>query len=702
MTRAWNGKSVIDELADRLWDDSTTFRSKIIKWVNEIQDDLVSELPIDHFNFRLKKLLPLSQEVINLDPQIPTAPSVDFTTTQTSLLYNTTTASNYTYNSTDIKFDSTDVYLGVSLESNETFRNTFSTASSTVPELGIGTLESTNTGTITVENGFAKFDAAPEYITFNSDNIDYTNTGTIRLFVQPQYTGMPSTITYLYATTETLGGVNNAVQILHRSSNGNLNITIYSSAGSLLVNQDVAWSPVAGQDYVLELGFNTSTGNYYFFINGVSQTITGSTGTRTDTTALFRVGAGTSGSATSNPEFWLSAVQVFNTVQNTATHTTPLIPLYSTDNPRVALTTGVTVGELSAFSESATKPTGTEIKYIIDVNGTEKYFNGTAWATSDGTYSQANTASEVNTNATTLISESSTLKVIALLNTTDNQETPELVSVTLTDIGDLVSGTTYRFGVTFSIYDDDLKDYVESEMSSYSSELTADFDNQQIELTNIDVYDGDTSVSPTNIYRNIYISSKASGATEFTEPFFKCTISDNTTTSLTVSNDTVTTVTPPSDSELDQLSSDHMFFASGNNFLQKIDRNKVRRFDPSGSSSATPDSFDYIGTNKIRLYPVLASGATTAQRTLVYGIYRRVKEIFYDVDRVIDLPISAKKALIQGVVWKAYEYRDRDGKQSELSNYEAYKREFIKRMTRQRGRPQIVRDVNGDTFGFEV
>ena len=66
------------------------------------------------------------------------------------------------------------------------------------------------------------------------------------------------------------------------------------------------------------------------------------------------------------------------------------------------------------------------------------------------------------------------------------------------------------------------------------------------------------------------------------------------------------------------------------------------------------------------------------------------------------MPIQLKKVLIQGVVWKSYEYNDRDGKVSEFNKYEQMKKEAINKMTRQKGKPTPVRDVNGDSFGYSV
>jgi len=68
MSRKWNGKAIVDELATRLWDVSDANKERIITWVNEIQDDIVSEMPIDFFKFKLKKLMPTQQDIIEMSP----------------------------------------------------------------------------------------------------------------------------------------------------------------------------------------------------------------------------------------------------------------------------------------------------------------------------------------------------------------------------------------------------------------------------------------------------------------------------------------------------------------------------------------------------------------------------------------------------------------------------------------------------------
>mgnify|MGYP000468777333 CR=1 FL=1 len=268
--------------------------------------------------------------------------------------------------------------------------------------------------------------------------------------------------------------------------------------------------------------------------------------------------------------------------------------------------------------------------------------------------------------------------------------------------GTLVDGSSYKAYSTFVIWDGDQRKYIESELSSASAVSTADASNGTLSLSSIDTYSGSTSLSPSTIWRRIYVAIKASGETAYGEPFFYADIEDNTTTTLSVTAEPTSTITPPSYSEVSQISSDHLVFNSGNTYLAKIDSNLTKRYDPTQTTSTNPTSFDFIGADSINLFPMLDASATTDQRTLSYFVHRRPHEVFYDVDREIDLPIEFRKALIEGVTWKAYEFRDRSGKESVANNYEVYKRQVLARYSRQRGAPSFIRDVSGDTQGWEV
>jgi len=104
---------------------------------------------------------------------------------------------------------------------------------------------------------------------------------------------------------------------------------------------------------------------------------------------------------------------------------------YDTGNPTIVNNTGFTfVSSLVQFIETSSKPSGSDIKYHIssDNGSTWKYWSGSSWTITDNTYTQANTASEINTNIGSLGS-SGILKFRALLHSDTSIVTPELDNI---------------------------------------------------------------------------------------------------------------------------------------------------------------------------------------------------------------------------------------------------------------------------------
>jgi len=272
---------------------------------------------------------------------------------------------------------------------------------------------------------------------------------------------------------------------------------------------------------------------------------------------------------------------------------------------------------------------------------------------------------------------------------------PGASTATIATGGALTEDSKYKVYTTFVVYDDDSKKYIESVESPASNEVTVTATNKTINITAIPTFSG-SAVNPQTIHRRVYLSKDDS------EPFLVQDIEDNTTLTLSIVAEATSTVTPPSDSEIDQLSSDSMYFNSANWPLERQDSNTIRRYDPKSGSTGSSALFDYYGTQGIHLYPKLSAAATEDEKTLLYTSYRRPHEIFYDITRDIDLPIVFKNALVAGVIWKGYDFRDRSGAVTKANIYIELRKAVRKKLKRQRGRPGVVRDVNGDTSGYEV
>lgn len=82
---------------------------------------------------------------------------------------------------------------------------------------------------------------------------------------------------------------------------------------------------------------------------------------------------------------------------------------------------------LNLFNETATK-TGSEIKYSVTTDGSWKYWDGSSWVTSNGNWTQSNSASDVNSHINTLGS-SGNFTFRAILHSTDGTYTPYLDNI---------------------------------------------------------------------------------------------------------------------------------------------------------------------------------------------------------------------------------------------------------------------------------
>jgi hypothetical protein len=106
--------------------------------------------------------------------------------------------------------------------------------------------------------------------------------------------------------------------------------------------------------------------------------------------------------------------------------------IYSTADDTIYLTEPLPTDDVTAFVATVTAAGSDEVKYTIEVDGTEKYWDGDSWETSNGTFAQANTAAEINTNATTLLSSTSIVRIIAYLHSDDGSTTPQLNNLVVT------------------------------------------------------------------------------------------------------------------------------------------------------------------------------------------------------------------------------------------------------------------------------
>lgn len=261
---------------------------------------------------------------------------------------------------------------------------------------------------------------------------------------------------------------------------------------------------------------------------------------------------------------------------------------------------------------------------------------------------------------------------------------PSAPSVSATSGGSLTADSACYVKVTFLIMDEraDEIDSIESEPSSASSVVTPTGANLTISLTAIPTYTDTTAVVPTTIYRRIYLKQ---GSGEY---YLYSTITDNTTTTATITANTTSTVEPPQHSMVNFISNEDPFIRSTSNSLVKKSLDYLVKVDPALSSSGTPTHYASVTNKRILLWP-----KPSATFVLSYYVIRKPARIFNDSTRIMQLDPSLKTVFDAGMTWKMYEYKDSDGQEGKLNNFEELKRAAKERMGRKTGRFGVVREV---------
>jgi hypothetical protein len=319
-------------------------------------------------------------------------------------------------------------------DGNATIHDSYINGSSSA-NWGDGTLTRTLTGA-TIP--FDKLDCRGGTIKYASysavANADSQQTGTIRFTYIPGYSGAPAANRGLFSIIYTVANAKNAMQFFH-SSSGGLALGIWDSAGVQQINQVMeTWtSNVSATPYEYELNYDFTTGATRLFRDGVQ---VGPTLTQTFTRDgdIDELLIGTSRTKGTSADAQFDDVVVFSTVQHTGNYTPgATIPqtIYVTDNPTALFNATIKSSELLSFTQSPVAGASNITKYTIIQDGVEKYYSG-GWTTSNGTYAQANTAAEINTNAESLQSNRETIQFKAHMHSDDGSARIQLDLVTVT------------------------------------------------------------------------------------------------------------------------------------------------------------------------------------------------------------------------------------------------------------------------------
>jgi hypothetical protein len=275
-----------------------------------------------------------------------------------------------------------------------------------------------------------------KYVEYNADlNADMQQTGCFRFTLTTNYSAAPASVKEFISISKAAGDNANSIKLYQSSTL--LFIQVQDSASGTIISSANAWSPVAGTPYEIEFNWDITSGASRLFINGSQNgaTHTG-TGTRDSNIGLLRIGTDPSGTLKS--DFYIDNLVFFDTVQHTANYTPSgeNVPDYKYVTSKVELPTMTYSGtQIGSFVNATSTESGTP-KYILD----DKYWSGAAWVTSDGSYSQANTLNEVNTNISSLTPIGVSLNVDAVF---DNSNTISSIDeLTINYIGNVYQETS--------------------------------------------------------------------------------------------------------------------------------------------------------------------------------------------------------------------------------------------------------------------
>jgi hypothetical protein len=246
--------------------------------------------------------------------------------------------------------------------------------------------------------------------------------------------------------------------------------------------------------------------------------------------------------------------------------------------------------------------------------------------------------------------------------------------------GGSLAGTDYYVLLTYAEGISGL----ETVAGTASAKATTTVANKQIALTGVPV-----STDPLVTERRIYLK-KDTG-----EYLYHSTISNNTATTATVDTDTTSTHTPPDCSGIRILDGAPFLESSGQLLLKDLEQ--LRRIWQGTWSSGTPSMWAQYRDDKICVYPIPVSPVEIS-----FYYFKIPPRLYAESSSVPILPVYLKQVLEAGMIWKAHEYRDRDGQETKKANYYALISDEITVKARGAQTPLRVRDLNGDSDGFEI
>lgn len=269
---------------------------------------------------------------------------------------------------------------------------------------------------------------------------------------------------------------------------------------------------------------------------------------------------------------------------------------------------------------------------------------------------------------------------------------PGAPTLTLASGGFLTADTQYRALVTFF----EEASGVESIAGEYAS-ITPTGADLSFELSDIPV-----SASPLVTARKVYVSK---GAASFV---YHGIIENNlaelpgtpdplvdppTPITYTISADASSPITPPEEHAIFQIDGD--LFVEGRRIIQGTSLQNLIFMNNGVTPTGDPYYFAPINQEEIKL-----EKSPSSDLTVSFYYFKLPARVFGLSTSVPQMPSWIFETLRAYVIWRGYDYRDRAGKESKLSNYNENLKLLISRKGKPIKRSGRVRVVTPDSDGF--
>jgi hypothetical protein len=158
--------------------------------------------------------------------------------------------------------------------------------------------------------------ADARYVSYDgTSNVDSAQVGFESVVIKPNYSGTPASDQVFISIAKANADSTNLIQITHKITTGQLNVTIKDSSDVSIVSINFGvWAPTAGTDYKIAFHWDLTVGANVLRINDVQfGTTNTATGTRSTAVDLLRVGSGYNSGAAETSNFKVKLLDVSST-----------------------------------------------------------------------------------------------------------------------------------------------------------------------------------------------------------------------------------------------------------------------------------------------------------------------------------------------------------------------------------------------------